>query len=346
MTDWKQVRRQAAALATVVAFLTAAWAERADAGILQSVRERGHVVCGVSDRMPGLSSTDGQGRWSGLEIEFCGAVSAAVFGERAKVKFRPITAGEGSRALVAGDVDILLGGTALTLSREAELGMRSAGVLFHDGQGLIVPRSFGVSSVLELSGASICVQKGTSAAVSVGSFFDARKMRYQLVVAETWADAVKAYADGGCTLLTGDLPSLADERSRMASPGEHLLLPELIAHEQTGPFVRQGDDPWLTVVHWTLLSLIEAEQIDVTRTTLNEFIASSDPRIRRFLGKEATLGPSLGLAPNWTERVVAEVGNYGEIYNRTLGDGSRFKLPRGPNALWTKGGLMAAPQFR
>lgn len=346
MRDWTQVRRRGIVCAFAGCFLMAAFSGSAQAGVLQTVRERGHLVCGVSERMPGLSAVDKSGRWSGLEIDFCGAVSAAVFGTRDKVKFRPVTAGEGARALTAGDVDILLGGTVWTLSREADLGLRSAGVLFHDGQGLMVPRSFGVSSVLELSGASICVQKGTAAAVAVGAYFDARKMRIQLALFDTWADAVKAYAEGTCTLLTGDLPSLADERSRFAAPEDHLLMPELVAHEPTGPFVRQGDDPWLTLVHWTLLALIEAEQIAVTQSAVVTGDIDADARVQRFLGKGTALGGNLGLAPNWTERVIAEVGNYGEIYNRTLGEGSRLKLPRGANALWTNGGLMAAPVFR
>ena len=346
MTDWKQVGRQTLGLASAIALLSIGFGGVASAGVLQSVRERGELVCGVSDRSPGLSAVDQSGRLSGLEIEFCGAVAAAVFGEREKVKFRPIGAGEGARALAAGEIDILLGGVTWTLSREADLGMRSAGVLFHDGQGLLVPKSFGVSSVLELSGASICVLQGTSAAAAVSTFFDARKMRYQLVVSESWADAVKSYKEGNCTLLTGDLPSLADELSRMAVPGDHVLLPEVVSHEQIGPFVRQGDDPWLTVVRWTLLALIEAEQIDVTQAAVGDFADSKDPRVRRFLGKDASLGTALGLAPEWTERIVSEVGNYGEMYDRTLGEGSRLKLPRGANGLWTKGGLMAAPQFR
>jgi general L-amino acid transport system substrate-binding protein len=347
MIAWTQVRRRVGTFfVIVVGLLWPGMASVAAAGVLQSVRDRGHLVCGVSERMPGLSAVDKSGRWSGLEIEFCGAVAAAVFGTREKVKFRPVTAGEGPRALAAGDIDILLGGTVWTLSREADLGMRSAGVLFHDGQGLLVPRSFGVSSVLELSGASICVQKGTTAVTAVGAFFAARNMRFQVAAFDSWADAVKAYKEGTCTLLTGDLPSLADERSRMAAPAEHLLMPELVQHEPTGPFVRQGDDPWLTLVRWTLLALIEAEQADLTRASVSDSERLADPRVQRFLGKEAALGANLGLAPNWTERVVSEIGNYGEAFNRTLGEGSRLKLPRGANALWTNGGLMAAPQFR
>ena len=347
MTDLRQTRvRISALLSATLMILSAAPASAAGSGVLQSVRERGHVVCGVSDHLPGLSAVDRSGQWSGLEVEFCGAVAAAVTGERENVKFRAISAGEGPAALSKGDVDILLAGTAWTLSREADLGMRSAGVLFYDGQGLLVPRAFGVSSALELSGASICAQAGTGAEKAVASYFEGREMRFHLVLADKWADAVKAYRDGSCTLLTGDLPLLAYERLQMEKPADQILLPDLVAEEQTGPFVRQGDDHWLTAVRWTLLALIEAEQIGLSRATLPDLKESSSPRIRRFLGKDAAVGSSLGLAPNWTERVIAEVGNYGEIFNRTLGEGSRLKLPRGANDLWNRGGLLAAPQFR
>lgn len=346
MIDIRQARVWAAALLFAAALTLAGPMRSAHASVLQTVRERGHVVCGVSDRLHGLSAADQNGHWSGLEVEFCGAVAAAVLGEREMVKFRVVTAAEGPRALSAGEIDILLGGTAWTLSREADLGMRSAGVLFRDGQGLLVPRAFGVSSVLELSGASICVQRGTGAEKAVAAFFESRQMRYQLVLSEKWVDAVKSYSEGGCTLLTGDLPSLALERLRMARPADQILLPELITQEQTGPFVRQGDDPWLTVVEWTLLAMIEAEQIGLSSATLADLKNSSDPKVRRFLGKDGELGAGLGLAANWTERIIAEVGNYGEAFNRTLGEGSRLKLPRGANDLWSNGGLLAAPQFR
>jgi general L-amino acid transport system substrate-binding protein len=331
-------------LAAVIALCAQAGA--AGAGVLQTVRERGHVVCGVSDRLPGLSTVDRSGRWSGLEIEFCGALAAAVFGERDRVKFRPMSALEGARSLAEGDIDVLLGGTSWTLSREADLGIRFAGVLFYEGQGLLVPRSFGVSSVLELSGASVCVQEGTGAEKSLSSYFDTRRMRYQLVRGKEWADTVKAYKDGTCTLLTGDLPALAHERMGLAKPLDHILLPEIIAQEETGPFVRQGDDPWFTVVRWTLLALIEAEQLGVSSLSISKLPQTPDLRVRRFLGRDGALAASLGLQQDWTEKVIASVGNYGEVFNRTMGEGSRLKLPRGENQLWTEGGLMISPQFR
>ncbi len=342
----KQASVRAAALLLAVLMAQCLESASVAAGILQTVRDRGHVVCGVSDRLDGLSAVDQSGRWSGIEIEFCGAVAAAVFGDRTKAKFRPVSPAEGPRALSTGDIDILLGGTTWTLSREADLKMRFAGVLLHEGQGLLVPRSFGISSILELSGSSICAQRGTGAEKAVAGYFGANQMRYQLVLADRWDEVIKAYNAGTCTLLTGDLPTLAHERSRMPRPGDHVLLPELLTQEQTGPFVRQGDDPWLTVVRWTLLALIEAEQIGMTRTTLSDFTTSTDPRVLRFLGSDASLSEGLGLDPIWAQRIVTEVGSYGEIFERTLGEQSRLKLPRGANNLWDKGGLMIAPHFR
>lgn len=348
MTDIHKARVRAfAGLFIAVWFLAGLWVPSgAEAGILEAARERGQVVCGVSETRDGLSVVDGNGRWSGIEIEFCGALAAAVFGDRAKVKFRAVTTAEAPRALSSGDVDVLLAATAWTLSREAELGMRWAGVLFHDGQGLLIQRAFGVSSVFELSGASICVQKGTGAQEGVAEFFKRLQMPYQLVVAEKWDEVVKAYGDGQCTLLTSDLSILAFERSRMANPADHIFLPEPMSQELLGPMVRQGDENWFNIVRWTLLALIEAEQLGLSSDDVTDRLASTDDRVRRFLGQDAALGPGLGLAADWTVNVISQVGNYGEIFDRTLGEGSKLKLSRGANNLWNKGGLLTSPSFR
>ncbi len=346
MTNLRKARLRAVVRIWMAVFVVSALPMSAEAGTIESIRSRGELVCGVSEKHEGLSAVDASGRWSGLEVEFCAALAAAVLGDRAKVKFKPVSDAEGPRVLAHGDVDVLLGGTAWTLSRESELGMRSAGVLFHDGQGLMVSRTFGVSSVLELSGASICVQRGTGADKAVAGYFNERQMRSQLAVSDKWEDAVKTYRDGHCTLLTGDVSVLGYERSRLPRPADHLILPELVTHVQTGPMVRQGDEAWFTLVRWTLLGLIEAEQLGLTSQTIKEPIESTDDRVRRFLGQEAALGAALGLPPDWTVRVIAEVGNYGEIFDRTLGERSRLKLSRGANNLWSKGGLMASPAFR
>jgi general L-amino acid transport system substrate-binding protein len=346
MTKLRKARLRAVVRIWMAVVVVSALPQSANAGTVEAVRARGEIICGVSDRHEGLSAVDASGRWSGLEVEFCAALAAAVLGDRTKVKFKPVSDAEGPRVLASGNVDVLLAGTAWTLSRESELGMRSAGVLFHDGQGLLVPRAFGVSSALELSGASICVQRGTGADKAVAAYFNVRQMRSQLAVSDKWDDAVKTYRDGHCTLLTGDVSALGHERSRLARPADHLILPELVTHVQTGPMVRQGDEPWFTLVRWTLLGLIEAEQLGLTSQTIQEPIENADDRVRRFLGHEVALGAALGLPPDWTTRVIVQVGNYGEIFDRTLGERSRLKLSRGANNLWSKGGLMASPAFR
>ena len=217
-------------------------AARAAAPALENIRVRGHVLCGVGERLGGLSRVDASGTWSGIEVEFCGALAAAVFGDRSRVRFRSVNLSDRFRALTTGEIDVLLRGTALTFSRESELGVRFAGVLLHDGQGFLVKRALAVSSVLELSGANICVQSGTSAGQGLEDYFGARQMRYRVVANDTWDGVVKSYVTDECNLLTGDASQLAIERSQLPDPSGHILLPELITQEQLGPMVRQGDD--------------------------------------------------------------------------------------------------------
>ncbi len=327
-----------------------AWGGLADgvraASTLDVVRERGHVLCGVAENRIGLSAVNSSGRWHGLEVEFCGALAAGILGDRAAVKFRPISPSEGPRVLANNEVDVLLGGTAWTFSREADLPMRAAGVLFVDGQSLMVQRAFGVTSALELSGASICVHKITGAEQAIVDFFAAREMKFQLVVAEKWDELVKLYADGKCTLLTGDLSVLAIERANMSRPNDHIMLPELVTQELISPMVRQFDEQWFTVVRWTLLALIEAEELGLSSENIAERATRTADRVRRFIGADGALGASLGLSQDWAMQIVQQVGNYGEIYHKTLGDGSRLRLSRGLNNLASKGGLMVSPSFR
>jgi len=318
----------------------------ARAPMLDTIRARGYINCGVGENAPGFSQVNGQGHWSGLEVEFCSAVAAAVFGNKDNVKFLALQAADRFRALQDGDVDILLRATAWTLSRDSDLELRFVEVLFYDGQGFIVPRTHAVSSVLELSGASICVLPGGSGERAVAEFFMRTKMRYQLITSSRWEDLVKAYMAGGCTALTGDVSQLARERSRFPNAGEHVILPEMISKEPLGAYVKNGDDDWFEVVRWTAMALVEAEELGVTSANAATMESSSAMEVRRLLGQEANLGQSLGLARDWAAQIVRQVGNYGEIFERTLGHGSVFKLERGLNNLWTKGGLMYAAPFR
>lgn len=324
----------------------AATASAAPRSTLDTVKARGYINCGVADSNPGFSVVNSHGQWSGLEVEFCSALAAAVFGNKGNVKFRALQAADRFRALQDGEIDVLLRGTAWTLSRDSDLNARFVDVLFYDGQGFLVRRDHAVSSVLELSGATICVTQGGVAERAVADFFTRSKLRYQLISQPRWEDLVKAYAAGGCTVLTADLSLLAHQRSRMSNPSEFALLPELISKEFLGPYVRTGDDAWFSIVRWTVMALIAAEEMGVTSSNVVAMDNTTMLDVRRLLGLEANLGQPLGLARDWAMQIVKQVGNYGEIFERTLGYGSSMKLERGLNNLWTKGGLMYAAPFR
>lgn len=318
----------------------------ASVSTLETVKARGYINCGVGDNAPGFSEVDDRGQWRGIEVEFCSALAAAVFGNKNSVKFRALQAADKFKALQEGEIDVLMRATSWTLSRDSDLGVRFTNVLFYDGQGFLVPRVHAVSSVLELSGASICVLPGGSGERTVSEFFSRSKMRYQLITSPRWEDLVKAYASGGCTVLTGDVSLLASQRSRMSQGSDHALLAELISKEPIGPFVKSGDDGWFTIVRWTVNALIAAEELGLSSSNVSGMEGSSYQDTRRFLGFESNLGQPLGLAKDWALQIVRQVGNYGEIFDRTFGHASAFKLDRGLNNLWTKGGLMYAAPFR
>lgn len=313
---------------------------------LETIKARGYLNCGVGDSLAGFSQVNARGQWSGLDVEFCSALATSIFGSKDAVKFKNLTAADRFTALVNGEVDVLARATAWTLTRDNELGVRFVGVLFYDGQGFLVPRGHAITSVLELSGASVCVLPGSSGERGVTDFFGQRKMRFQLVTSEHWDHLVRTYASGGCTVLTGDLSVLAYERSRLAAAGDHLLLPELISKEPLGPAVKAGDEQWFSVVRWNYMALIAAEELGLTSTNVDAMRASSALDVRRFLGLEADLGASLGLARDWAYQIVKQVGNYAEVFDRNLGHGSILKIDRGLNNLWTKGGLLYSMPLR
>ena len=313
---------------------------------LDTVKARGYINCGVAAGFAGFSQVDAQGRWSGLNVEYCAALAAAVLGTKDAVKFRNIQPGDRFSALTDGEVDVMLRETPWTLSRDTDFGARFVDTLFYDGQGFLIPREHAIISVLELSGASICVLPGSRGARSVSDFFSQRKMRYQLVISDDWPKLVETYASGGCTALTGDISLLAAERSKLADAADHILLPELIDKSPLGPMVKVGDDQWFSIVRWTYMALIAAEELGLTRDNADSMRSSQIMDVRRFLGVEGDLGAPLGLAKDWAYQVVKQVGNYGEIFNRTLGEATPFNLQRGLNGLWSKGGLMYASPLR
>ena len=319
---------------------------RAQASKLETVRARGHVLCGVSEDTPGFSVADTRGKWSGLNVEFCSALAAAVLGSKDAVKFRPLSAPDRVRALTSGDVDVLASATTLTLTRDTELGVRFAGILFHDGQGFLVRRAHALTSVFELSGASICAMAGTNADKALSDYFRAHQMRFQLVSAAHWEDVVKAYGSESCTLLSGDMTVLAEVRARLAKPEEHILLPEVVLKEPVGPAVSQGDEQWLSIVRWTLMALINAEEIGLNSGNVEEMRQSPLATVKQFLGIDSNLGQGMGLGADWAFQIVKQVGNYGEIFDRNVGSKSVLKLDRGMNDVWTRGGLLFSPPFR
>jgi general L-amino acid transport system substrate-binding protein len=318
----------------------------APVNILDAVRTRGKVVCGVTDHAAGFSEITPRGTWKGFDTEFCSALAVAIFGNRDAVKFLSLSAADRFKSLQEDEVDVLLGATTWTMTRDTELGARFTGALYYDGQGFIIPRNHSIASVLELSGASICVLADSSDESAIADYFGVRKMRYQRIQSDRWDELVKTYASGGCTVLTGDITLLAYEKSRLANGADHMLLPEMISKEPYGPAVRLGDDGWFAIVRWTAMALIAAEELNITSDNVDAMKSSPSHEVRRFLGMDADVGAPLGLPRDWVYQVIKQVGNYGEIFERTLGQNSSLKLDRGLNNLWSKGGLMYAMPFR
>lgn len=318
------------------------------ASTLDDVRTRGHVVCGIVEGTPGFAALDKQGAWAGLDIDFCSSLAAAVFGDKSAVRYKALNSTNRFQALATGDIDLIARAPAWSLSRDTDLGLRLAGPLFHDGQGFLVRRGYAVASVLELSGASVCAQKGTGAEEALAVFFAGNQMRYDLAVNDKWPELVKVFGDGGCTLLFGDISSLALERSRFVNPGDYMILPEYVSREVSGPVVRQGDEQWFSIVRWVLNALVAAEELGITADNAEGLRGDAQASInqRRFLGLEGNLGEAMGLSAEWSFHAVRASGNYGEMFERNLGSKSPLALSRTLNNVASKGGLMYALPIR
>ena len=312
----------------------------AQSTVVNAIRDRGFVLCGVRDGLPGFSVVNKNGLWSGLDVDFCAALAAAVLGSKEKVKYRPLSNVQSYKALANGEVDILTGGAVWTLTRDTELGVRFVGTLFHDGQVFLVRREQAVSSALELSGTVVCVLKGTRAEQGVARFFGSRNMRYKLFLKKHWDDLLEAYRDGECNVLTGDMSVLAAERLRLPGPDQHQILPEVVTKEPLGLAVKRGDEVWFSIVRWTLMAILEAEELGITSENVAQFKSSKVPRVQQLLGIGTDQGEPMGMSQDWAYQVISQVGNYAEMFERNLGNGSKFKLERGINSLWNKGGLM------
>jgi len=311
-----------------------------------AVKARGYVQCGVNTALAGFSAPDSEGNWTGLDVDTCRAISAAMFGDAQANRFTPLSAQQRFTALQSGEIDVLMRNTTWTLTRDTALGLNFAGVTFYDGQGFMIPSDYGVTSAYELEGATICVQPGTTTELNLADFFRANGMEFQPVVIEKLSEVTGAYFSGRCDVYTTDSSGLAATRAVAADPSAHMILPELISKEPLGPVVRHGDDQWFDVVKWTVFAMIEAEEKGVTSANVDEMLSSTDPTIQRLLGESGSMGANLGLDPRWAYNIIKQVGNYGEVFERNVGPDTPLGLSRGLNALWTKGGLMYAMPIR
>src|SRR5690348_12397759 len=287
-----------------------------------------------------------QGNWTGLDVDLCRAVAAAIFNDPTKVKFVALTAKDRFTTLQSGDVDVLARNTTWTSSRDSQLGLNATAVNYYDGQGFMVRKDLKVNSALELNDATICVQQGTTTELNLADYFRANKMRLKTVTFLQLEEATSAYESGRCNAFTTDASQLYSVRLKLAKPDDHVVLPEIISKEPLAPFVRHGDDQWFDVVKWVHFAMVNAEELNVTKANVDDQMKSDNPEIKRLLGTEGNYGEQLGLTKDWVRRIVKNVGNYGEVFDRNVGQGSPLKITRGLNSLWTKGGLQYAPPIR
>jgi len=331
---------------TILALAVILAAQSASAQTLQTVKDRGILNCGANGTLAGFGLPDAQGNWTGLDVDVCRAIAAAIFNDASKVKFVPLSAKDRLTALQSGEVDVLVRNTTWTLSRDTSLGLNFTGVDYYDGQGFMVRKALKVNSALELNGASVCVQQGTTTELNLADFFRAHNMQLKSVTFATANEAVKAYDAGRCDAYTSDASGLYAERLRLSNPNDHIVLPEIISKEPLGPAVRHGDDQWFDIVKWVLFAMLNAEELNLTQNNVDEMVKSSNPEIRRFVGTEGNYGEQLGLTKDWAVRIIKLVGNYGESFERNVGQGSPLKIDRGLNKLWSKGGIQYAPPIR
>lgn len=329
------------------AMVMLAGAQSAQAGTLDIVKERGFVQCGVTTGFAGFSAPDAKGVWQGLDIDLCRAVAAATLGDATKYKAVPLNSQQRFTALQSGEIDLLARNTTVTQQRDTALGAVHAGINFYDGQGFLVQKSLGVKSAKELDGATVCMQTGTSNENTMADWARANNVKYKPVVIEQFNEVVNAFAAGRCDVFTTDASGLASIRiSKLEKPDDYVVLPEIISKEPLGPFVRQGDDAWLNVVKWSLQAMVGAEELGVSSRNVDEQLKSANPNIARLLGVTPGAGKNMGVDEKWAYNIIKQVGNYGESFERNVGQDSPLKIQRGLNALWTDGGLMYALPVR
>lgn len=343
MNSWTSV----AAFVVVLISLGASFiATTASAQVLKAVKDRGTLNCGVSEGLYGFSARDNSGNWSGFDVDLCRAIAAAIFNDAGKVTYIPLAASRRFEALQSGSIDVLSRNTTWTMSREVELGVTFPATNYYDGQGFLVRRAMNKETALDLDGVKICLQSGTTTELNLVDYFRANKMKYEVIASTTADDAIKGYDSGLCSVFTADVSQLFAIRLLLSKPDEHVILPDVISKEPLGPVVRQDDMQWLIIVKWIYFAMVNAEELGVTSKNIDEALKSEKPDIKRLLGTEGNYGERIGLTTDWAARVVRLVGNYGEVYERTVGVGSALAIPRGINQLWSKGGILYAPPIR
>jgi len=341
----KQLTSLVAVFAVLVAFSTETMAAK-KSKTLKNTQKKGFVRCGVSQGLPGFSNADAAGNWTGVDVDVCRAVAAAVLGDANKVKFTPLSAKERFTALTSGEIDILSRNTTWTLSRDADIGLTFVGVNFYDGQGFMVRKDSGITSTSQFkNGISACTNIGTTTELNMRDFFNSKGISYEPVAFEKADEVVAAYDSGRCDTYTTDKSGLAAQRTKMTNPDDHIVLPETISKEPLGPVVRQGDAVWEDIVRWSLNVMIEAEEYGITSSNADMMKTSDNPQIKRLVGSEGEMGAAFGLDNDWSLRIIKQVGNYGESYKRNIAD-TGILPDRGPNELWTKGGILYVPPAR
>jgi general L-amino acid transport system substrate-binding protein len=331
---------------SLAAALLALLATGAGAATLDAVRQRGSLLCGVNQGLPGFADRDAAGKWSGFDVDFCRAVAAAIFDDASKVTYVPLDASERFEALHAGKIDLLSRNSSWTFDREASLNLLFAAITYYDGQGFMVLRKPEITSALELDKASVCVQKGTTSELNLADYFRANSMTYTLHAFETLAEAIKALESGACDVFSTDQSGLYAERGNLSQPNAAVILPDIISKEPLGPVVRADDIAWFNIVKWVAFALVNAEELGIKSGNIGEALASTKPDARRFTGAEGAFGAKLGLDNGWAIHAVKHVGNYAEIFERNIGAGSKLAIPRGLNQLWSAGGILYAPPLR
>ncbi|KJK00977.1 amino acid ABC transporter substrate-binding protein [Pseudomonas sp. 21] len=341
----KMVKSTLAVLTTAAVFGISGLAHAG--ATLDAVKKKGYVQCGISDGLPGFSYADAKGQYKGIDVDVCRAVAAAVFGDSTKVKYSPLTAKERFTALQSGEIDILSRNTTWTSSRDSAMGLNFVGVTYYDGQGFLVNKKLGVSSAKELDGATVCIQAGTTTELNLSDYFRSNNLKYTPITYDTSDESAKSLESGRCDVLTSDQSQLYAQRIKLAAPDDYVVLPEVISKEPLGPAVRQGDEEWFDIARWTLFAMLNAEELGINSKNVEEQAKSTkNPDVARLLGAEGDYGKDLKLPKDWAVQIVKQVGNYGEIFDRNVGDASDLKIKRGLNAQWNKGGLQYAPPVR